>query len=312
MNSQLSNPFQRLYCDPTVFTAFSSFHPISFARVLPFQPQDPVADDHQLISTEEAHLAERTDDTRRRVIEAYSRCGLLPEADAANLISVIDYFEADFFDLMGLVYANAGMFRCALRWHRESIKELETQNPNFCLENESVFASVGYCLYSLGLFEEAILWSKACLGPRQTADTVCRALIAYEAQVAGGALRSTEKSGPRIKYTVATFDAANVSHTVPRLKAAMNAFAPFLDFYMDWTTLESPIPEPWPEGYPFQAEFDGSNLQRHKMNLIFATCNHADALIKKGYIQEAKRLLWEAAMVEPEAPCIQDRIKLLP
>jgi hypothetical protein len=34
----LSDGFQRLYCDATVFDGFSAFHPISFSRVLPFHP----------------------------------------------------------------------------------------------------------------------------------------------------------------------------------------------------------------------------------------------------------------------------------
>jgi hypothetical protein len=48
------------------------------------------------------------------------------------------------------------------------------------------------------------------------------------------------------------------------------------------------------------------------MNLLFATCGQADALIASGYITEAKRLLFEAAMVEPEAGFIRERIKALP
>ena len=65
--------------------------------------------------------------------------------------------------------------------------ELETQKPepNTTPDAESVYASAGYCLYSLGLFEEAIAWSKSCIGPRQLADTVCRAMLNYEAQLPG-------------------------------------------------------------------------------------------------------------------------------
>ena len=68
----LSDGFQRLYCDATVFEGFNGLHPISFSRVLPFQAQDPVADDARLIAGEEAHLASRNDDSRRDVVEAYS------------------------------------------------------------------------------------------------------------------------------------------------------------------------------------------------------------------------------------------------
>ena len=95
-------------------------------------------------------------------MDAYLRCGLLEKEEADNLKSVLDLFGFDFFDLMGLIYANAGMFICALRWYREFVAELET-NPRSGLDNESVYASVGYCRYALGLFAEAISWSKSCL-----------------------------------------------------------------------------------------------------------------------------------------------------
>ncbi len=62
----------------------------------------------RVIGAEQAHLAERNDDTRRAVVDAYSSCGLLDKQEADNLKSVIDLFGFDFFDLMGLVYANAG------------------------------------------------------------------------------------------------------------------------------------------------------------------------------------------------------------
>jgi hypothetical protein len=44
------------------------------------------------------------------------------------LVLLISRNGADFFDLMGLVYASAGMYICALRWYREFIRELEAQN----------------------------------------------------------------------------------------------------------------------------------------------------------------------------------------
>lgn len=307
----LSGGFLRLYCDTTAFEPFSVLHPISFKRVLPFQPEDPVVDDPRLLAAEEAHLAARTDDSRRGVIEAYFKCGLLPEADAANLKCVVDYYGADFFELMGLVYANAGMFICALRWYREFIRELETASPDLRSDVESVYASVGYCLYALGLFEEAISWSKSCIGPHQTADAVCQALIDYEAQLAGGRIRRIERSGPRARYFVGVFEPAQACQTGPRLKATMKAFAPFHEVYLDWVSADSPAPESQPGGYPFKAEVDAGSLPRHKMNLIFATCGQADALVERGYNAEAKRLLFEAAMLEPEAGFVRDRIKAL-
>jgi tetratricopeptide (TPR) repeat protein len=311
--SRFSAAFQALYCNPAVFASFSSFHPISFARVLPFQSGDPVVDDHRLLYAEEAHLAAPSDDTRRRLIEAFFQCGLLTETDAANLKPVVDLFDADFFELMGIIYANARMFRCALRWHRELIQRLEREpNAGFRADYESVYASVGYCLYALGLFEEAIAWSKACIGPRQVADTVSRALIAYEAEPGGGALQVIERVGPRVRYVISAFDAAFTSQSTPRLKAAMKSVAPFHEVYMDWVTPEWKAPEPLVDGYPFQPEFDATTLVRHRMNLIFATCGRADVLKAKGYLEEAKRLLHEASMMEPGAQCLQERIRSLP
>lgn len=309
---RLSEGFQRLYCDAAVFDAFSAWHPVSFRRVLPFQAQDRVVDDPQLLAAETAHLANRTDSTRRGVVEAFRQCGLLSEEDAASLKPVVDYFDADFFELMGEVYANAGMFICALRWYREFIAELETPKPNAAPDTESVHASVGYALCSLGLFEEAIAWSKSCLGPRQVADTVCRALIDYEAQLLGGGVRGVERAAGRTRYIVSAFDPAQAGSLTPRLKLAMSTVAPFQQSYIEWIGSEAPAPELEPEGYPFQAERDAGNLTRHRMNLLIATCFHADALIAVGHIAEAKRRLIEAAMLEPRAGFIRDRLARLP
>ena len=48
------------------------------------------------------------------------------------------------------------------------------------------------------------------------------------------------------------------------------------------------------------------------MNFIFATCGQAGILIQRGYAAEAKRLLWEAALLEPGAGFIQEWIETLP
>ena len=307
----LSEDFQRLYCDAKVFAGFSVLHPVDFTRVLPFQPEDPVADDPRLLAAEAALLANSNDATRLAVLDAFGRCDLLSAPDVAALKQVVDYFDADFFELMGEVYANAGMFICALRWHREFIAELEANRPNTASDSESVYASVGYCLYSLGMFPESIMWSRSCIGPRQTADAVSRALINYEAQLHGGCIQGIERVPPRARYTVSAFDPAQASQVTPRLKLAMEFFAPVQATLVNWISSETPAPEIEPEGYPFQAERDASGLTRHRMNLLFALCGQADALTARGYAAEAKRLLLEAALLEPQAEFVQDRLKAM-
>jgi hypothetical protein len=310
----VSDGFQQLYCETTVFEGFSAFHPISFSRVLPFHAQDPVVDDQRLIDAEVAHLANRNDDTRRDVVEAYCQCSLLTEEEATNLKSVVDYFDASFFEMMGEVYANAGMFICALRWYRECITLLETQGLNPDLDSDSIHAGVGYCLYALGLFPEAMAWSKSCIGPRPTTDAICKALIDYEAQLAGGRLLAVERAAGRTRYTVSTFDPAQASQSFARLKPALSEVAPVKEIYINWVSSEAPAPEiePGAGGYPFKVERDASDLPRHKMNLLFATCGQADALLGMGRTAEAKQLLLEAAVLEPEAGFVRDRIAALP
>ncbi len=309
--STLSEGFQRLYCDPALFEIISTWHPISLKRALPFRPGDSVADDPSLIEAELALLADKNDATRRAVIDAYARGGLLSETDAASVISVLDFFGADFFDLMGLVYANAGIYACALRWYREHIVELETQDPEACSDTKSVYASVGYCLYALGMFEEAIAWTKSCIGPALTADLTGRALVEYEAQQAGGTLRAIERSsGGRTRITIAVPDPAVASQISPRLKVGLESLASFQEVYLSWVSDAEPSPS-IQEGYPFRVELDGSNFLRHKMNLLFALCGAADALIAKGCTAEAWRLLSEADALEPRAAFIQERIEAL-
>ncbi len=199
----LSENFQRLYCDARAFEGFSALHPVDFTRVLPFQAEDPVVDDSRLLAAEAAHLSDPKEMTRLAVVDAFARCNLLSASDAANLKPVLDYYDADFFELMGEVYANAGMFICALRWHRELIAVLEAQRPDLASDRESVYAGVGYCLYSLGLYPEAISWSKSCIGPSQTADTVNRALLNYEAQSQGGSIQVHRTQVPTGRATLA-------------------------------------------------------------------------------------------------------------
>lgn len=307
-----SAEFTRLYCDPAVFEHFSEFHPISFKRVLPFQSVEEGVDEQGLLRAEQAHLQSQTEYTRRAVIDDYSRCGLLEIVEADQLRPALDFYDADFFEFMGMVYTNAGRYRCALRWYGELINRLERQNPNTCSDTESVYASAGYCLYALGLFEECIAWSKACLGPRLVADVVSRALVEYEAELAGGTLCGVERAGPAIRYVISAFEPEHAAQQAARLKPALKTIAPFEEVYLEWIGRDSLKPQPCPDGYPFRAESDGGSLVRHKMNLIFATCWQADALLARGYQPEAKRLLWEAAMIEPQAEIVAERLKQFP
>jgi len=309
----LSDDFRRLYCDAAIFDPFSAFHPISFRRLLPFPSEETVVDDPQLICAEEAQLAQNSDESRLRVVEEYLRCGVLAEADAINVRASIDPADTGLFELMGDLYANAGMFRCALRWHRETIRELEAHQANSRSDAEDVYASVGYCLYSLGLFAEAVSWTKSCIGQGAMADALCQGLIAYEVEAAGGVIQRVERAATRTRYTINAPEPADVRQTAERLREAMKALAPFQDIYIDWLNDETRGSglQPDFEGYPFKAEFDAGSLVRHKMNLIFATCGYADELVGKGHKLEAKRLLSEVALLERQAGIVWERLELL-
>jgi tetratricopeptide (TPR) repeat protein len=269
-------------------------------------------DDPRLIYAEDAHLAERNDYTRRGVVDAYCQCGLLQESEAQNLKTAIGFFDHDFFEFMGLVYANAGMFKCALRWQGELIAYLESACPDSCSDTAGVYASAGYCLLSLGLFEEAIAWTKSCIGPRPISETICRALISYEAELTGGDIRMVERVGRGTRFTVGSYDLDRLREALPRLKGALKAHAPFYEVGGDMVSAEKPKPEAQAGGYPFRPEFDGGSLIRHKMNFIFAVCGQADALVQRGCLAEARRLLWEAAILEPQADVVMERLKALP
>lgn len=308
----LSDAFRRLYCDATVFERISVFHPVSCTRVLPFQLQDPVLDNPALLGAEAAHLSHPSDATRLAVVEAFGRCNLLSASDVSSLKLVIDSFDADFFELMGEVYANAGMFICALRWHREFIAELEERRPNTISDRESVYASVGYCLFSLGLYPEAITWSKSCIGPHQTVDLISRTLIDYEARSQAGCIQAIERSASRTRFTVSASDPAQALELTSRLKSELSTFAPLQETYIDWISSESTMPGIQPEGYPFRAERDAGALPRHRMNLIFSLCARADELAIQGHVAEARQLLLEANLFEPNADPVRERLRATP
>lgn len=312
-----SEEFRRLYCDPSVFETFSTLHPVNFGCILPFQAGDPVADNPLLLAAETSHLANRNDMTRLAVVDALGECGLLSPSDAANMRAIVDYWDseldAEFFEFMGEVYANSGMFICALRWYRELIAELEGKHLDLVSNFQGVYASVGYCLYSLDLYPEAITWSKSCTGSRQTVDTVIRALIDYETQLSGATLQSVERAANHTRYTViGDFDDEQMKQVVPRLEQALSWFRSIQESDIDWIRSDTPAPEHSPDGYPFGVERDIGTMIRHRMNLIFALCAQADELTERGYLASAKELLLEAALLEPRAEFIQDRLRSMP
>ncbi|HTR41197.1 MAG TPA: hypothetical protein VMH87_06240 [Pseudomonadales bacterium] len=188
---------------------------------------------------------------------------------------------------------------------------METETPEASSDNESVYASVGYCLYTLGMFEEAIAWTKSCIGPRLVMDTACRTLIEYEAQQLGGRLLGIDRATHRARYIVSAQDPNNANSISERLKTGINTIVPSQESYFDWISNAAP-PLPIQDGYPFSYERDSSDFMRHKMNLLFALCGAADTCIANGRIAEAWRLLTEADVLEPNAGFIQERIEALP
>ena len=299
-----------MYCNAAAFENFSPWHPVCFTRVLPIQPADPVIDDPLLLASEAAYLANPNIANRLAVVEAFGRCGLLSQQDAANLKPALDFFGADFFELIGEVYANAGMFVCALRWYREYIAFLEMQTPGTRSDREDVFADVGYCLYSLGLFAEAITWTKSCVGPDLLELTVGAALTDYQAQLFGGRLLATERAANRARYTASTTqDMEATRQYSDQLKTAFRKATPFQEVYIYWMSADAPVPSQPAEGYPFKYEVENGCLPRHKMNLLFATVALADYLAGFGNTAEAGRLLQEAALLEPQADFVQDRLR---
>jgi hypothetical protein len=116
---------------------------------------------------------------------------------------------------------------------------LENQVPALPEDRESPYAGVGYCLYALGLFEEAIAWSKSCIGPLAMADAICQALVAYEVPPPG-VIWGVERSGARTRYTISAPVPADVGGAAERLKTAMKETVPFVEFYIDWIKPQSP------------------------------------------------------------------------
>ena len=97
------------------------------------------------------------------------------------------------------------------------------------------------------------------------------AILFYKGDASGDAAPIRVIQGPNTlleENEELALDPVRASQNTPRLKAAVNAFAPFQDIYIDWVSHEAPAPAIPPDGYPFKLEVDASSLPRHKMNLI--------------------------------------------
>jgi hypothetical protein len=74
---------------------------------------------------------------------------------------------------------------------------------------------------------------------------------------------------------------------------------------------DTPVPPKLAESSPFKCESDGGCLPQHKMNLLFAMVAQSDYLSECGNKAESRRLLQEAALLEPQADFIQERLKAI-
>ena len=83
-------------------------------------------------------------------------------------------------------------------------------------------------------------------------------------------------------------------------------FAPIQETYIDWRNPEATMPDPQIDDNSNHQFFEP--LSRHRMNLIFCLCGQADELATRGYTAEAKRLLLEAALLEPNAEFVCDKL----
>ena len=64
----------------------------------------------------------------------------------------------------------------------------------------------------------------------------------------------------RMRYTASRLDREQATQVTPRLKAALESWAPFQEIYIDWVTSDSPMPTMPPDGYPFRVERDAGSL----------------------------------------------------
>jgi hypothetical protein len=58
-------------------------------------------------------------------------------------------------------------------------------------------------------------------------------------------------------------------------------------------------------------DFTGSEWAISPTGCPGYTCGRADFLFEKGYVSEAKRLLGEAALLEPEAGMVRERLRAI-
>jgi len=155
-------------------------------------------------------------------------------------------------------------------WYREFIAELEANRAQAWTAKVltvKVFTRVSATVSTHWVCLQSDLVSKSCIGPRLISGVVCQALMNYEAQSTGGTIRSIERAGSRTRYTASTQNPAQAIQATPRLKAALEAFAPSQDSISIGCATNRPLRDP-AGGYSLRLEIDASSLPRHKTNLI--------------------------------------------
>lgn len=309
-----SPDFTQIYCDDKSFRSFSYLHPINLGGVLPFKKKDRILDEPSVVRAEVDLLENPSNDTRAKVISAYTSENFLDDATAKGLLEFIDFFDTDFYELIGELYSNAGMFRCALRWYHEYIRQTET-TENTASDLDAAYASVGYCLYSLGLYSECIAWTKSCMGAWPFFDSIAKAVLRTHFGIREKVEVKTERAWNSTLWTVrGRFKPSELERFSVRAERIAEFLQTVIPRHRVRVNVEDNYPGPFTSeshGYPFNPHFDGNPSSRHKMNFLISSFSFAEVLVANGQTAEATGLLREALEIEPEAVFVRKKLETL-
>lgn len=317
--AQYSHEYEQIYCNPELFINFCADPPINLSTILPFEPDDIFIDAPNLLQAEQAILVGVSDKTINRVLEAYVKNNFICEEDRANLQAFSDYFDEDFYEVIGTLYSNIGKYKCALRWYHEFIRYFEKKKEWYSLSEDEVYASVGYCLYALGFYGLSIVWTKYCISSKLEADLVSSGAIGMQCELLGTHFRKIERVAAAQKFTISG-KKSNLSHAIGKKGRKAEFIKNYLErlipnFRVILTYIEERDPKDniliKPQSYPFRPEFDGSAYPIHKTNLILSLYSEAITLAELGYIRKAKRLLGEGLTIEPNCGFILEMFENL-